>query len=210
MGFMDKVKSTTTQLVGSGQAKLDSVQAKRQADDLFRHLGLLVYNERQGRAPADQATQVDSALSKLQELEAQHPQVFVPQAGVGDPTAVGAMAPAAGTFIPTAAGNVGESTLDVDAGAGQPMGAPAFAPQPVGGIPQPAPGFPPPPGGDIPQAVPGIPQAAPFDPMAAPQGVPQGGGFIPTAAEPPPAGAFGAPTGEAAEAGEGEEPGAGA
>src|SRR5689334_4508455 len=107
MGFMDKVKSTTTQFVGAGQAKLDSVQAKRQADDLFRHLGLLVYNERQGRAPADQATQVEGALAKLQELEGQHPDLFVPQMGVTDPTAVGAMAPPAGSFIPGAEGAVG-------------------------------------------------------------------------------------------------------
>jgi hypothetical protein len=206
MGFMDKVKSTTSGIVGQGQAKLDSVQAKRQADELLRVLGLLVYNEQQGRAPAEQASHVETTITKLRDIESMHPDIFVPQAGSADASAVGAMAPPAGSFIPGSEGNVGTSQVDYSAGVpgqpayappGQPayaapgaeqMPAPAYAPQPGAmpqGMPQPMPG-----GIPQPQPAPGFEQ--PF--AGAPQGAPMpppapAPGFAP----PPPPGAPGAP-----------------
>jgi hypothetical protein len=202
MGFMDKVKSTTTSMVSSGQAKIDNAQAKRQAEGHFEHLGQLVYNERMGRAPADHANQVETTINSLHELEGMHPEIFVP----GDPGAVGAAAPPAGSFIPTSAGQVGESSVDAPA-MGQPMGAPTYAggqpapgyapqpagyppqqqgfeqqpapgyvPQPAGGIPQPVPGFPPPG-----QPAPGFPPPAPGMPQPVPGFPPPGTGFPPPA-----------------------------
>lgn len=64
MGLMDKVKQQAEQAinkaqqgVAQGQAKLDEVQAKRQADQLLRDLGAAYYAaERQGGSAEDVAT----------------------------------------------------------------------------------------------------------------------------------------------------------
>lgn len=72
MGLMDKVKQQAEQAltkaqqgVAQGQAKLDEVQAKRQADLLLRDLGAAYYAaERQGGPVED----VSKALSAFDEL----------------------------------------------------------------------------------------------------------------------------------------------
>lgn len=76
MGLMDKVKHQAEQAlakaqqgVSQGQAKLDQVQAKRQADALLRNLGAAYYaKERSGGAQ----DAVDAAMKKLDEHVAAH------------------------------------------------------------------------------------------------------------------------------------------
>ena len=71
MGLMDKVKQQAEQAltkaqqgVAQGQAKLDEVQAKRQADQLFRDLGAAYYAaERSGGSTED----VTKALAAVDE-----------------------------------------------------------------------------------------------------------------------------------------------
>lgn len=71
MGLMDKVKQQAEQAltkaqqgVAQGQAKLDEVQAKRQADQLLRDLGAAYYAaERQG-GPAEDVTKALSAVDE--------------------------------------------------------------------------------------------------------------------------------------------------
>jgi hypothetical protein len=76
MGLMDKVKHQAEQAlakaqqgVSQGQAKLDQVQAKRQADALLRNLGAAYYaKERSGGAQ----DAVDAAMKMLDEHVAVH------------------------------------------------------------------------------------------------------------------------------------------
>ena len=76
MGFMDKVMSKAQEVGKAGQAKVDSVQAKRHMDDLYRQLGSLSYAARAGRERPEDAARVDQVLAKLGELEAGHPELF--------------------------------------------------------------------------------------------------------------------------------------
>lgn len=71
MGFMDKVKAQAEQAVAKaqqgmaqGQAKLDTIQAKRQADGLLRDLGAAYYAEQRQGGPHDA---VEAVLGKLDE-----------------------------------------------------------------------------------------------------------------------------------------------
>jgi hypothetical protein len=85
MGFMDKVMSKAAEVGKAGQAKVDTVQTKRQVDDLLRHLGLLTYAEKAGRAKPEDASQVDDTMAKLGEMEGTHPDLFVASAPSGTP-----------------------------------------------------------------------------------------------------------------------------
>jgi hypothetical protein len=76
MGLMDKVKQQAEQAlakaqqgVSQGQAKLDQVQAKRQADALFRDLGAAYYAKERSGGPQDA---VDGAMKMLDEHVASH------------------------------------------------------------------------------------------------------------------------------------------
>lgn len=62
MGLLDKVKEQATEVAHkaqeagkTGQAKLESVQAKRKVDGLLRDIGAMVYAERSGGPSADEA-----------------------------------------------------------------------------------------------------------------------------------------------------------
>ena len=77
MDLIDKVKQQAEQAVGlaqqgvsQGQAKLGEVQAKRQAQTLFRNLGAAFYaQQRQGGSEAA----VTAALAAMDEHVAAHP-----------------------------------------------------------------------------------------------------------------------------------------
>lgn len=76
MGLMDKVKQQAEQAlakaqqgVSQGQAKLDQVQAKRQADALLRDLGAAYYAKERHGGPEDA---VDAAMKMLDEHAAAH------------------------------------------------------------------------------------------------------------------------------------------
>lgn len=76
MGLMDKVKQQAEQAlakaqqgVSQGQAKLDQVQAKRQADALLRNLGAAYYAKERSGGPQDA---VDTAMKMLDEHVAAH------------------------------------------------------------------------------------------------------------------------------------------
>jgi hypothetical protein len=77
MGLMDKVKAQANQLgqkaqeaAQEGKARLDQVQANRQADALFRNLGALIYAERTNRATPDTPEKINKLVSQLQAHEA--------------------------------------------------------------------------------------------------------------------------------------------
>jgi hypothetical protein len=71
MGLMDKVKQQAEQAlakaqqgVSQGQAKLDQVQAKRQADALLRNLGAAYYAQIRHGGPAEAVTAALSAVDE--------------------------------------------------------------------------------------------------------------------------------------------------
>jgi hypothetical protein len=79
MGFLDKVKSqaaTATAIAKDaaqkGQAKIDSVQAKRAADALLRDLGAIAYAEKTGRATPGADADTQRIITALQAHEAEH------------------------------------------------------------------------------------------------------------------------------------------
>jgi hypothetical protein len=76
MGFLDKVKEGAAQASAAakdaaqkGQAKLDTIQAKRAADALLRDLGAAAYAEKTGRAAADNSAEIDRILAALGQHE---------------------------------------------------------------------------------------------------------------------------------------------
>ena len=76
MGFLDKVKEGAAQassaakdVAQKGQAKLDTIQAKRAADGLLRDLGAAAYAEKTGRAAADISAEIDRILAALEQHE---------------------------------------------------------------------------------------------------------------------------------------------
>lgn len=88
MGLLDKVKGQAGQAAQkaqeagkAGQAKLESAQAKRKVDALFRDLGAAVYAERTGKG-SDSAA-IDATIEKIRALEAEHGDAAV----VTEPTA---------------------------------------------------------------------------------------------------------------------------
>jgi hypothetical protein len=173
MGFMDKVKSQATSIAAAGQAKVDSVQAKRHSDSLLQDLGGLVYAQRVGRAGPDDAAKIEQIISDLQAHEQEHGQIqLTPQAdgAAGVPTSG---APPSSTFVPGAApAPVGGSfipTASESAPAGASSIPTAFDPT-VSASPVPAASSEPPVGAST------VPTASSEPPA--------GGSFIPTASEP--------------------------
>jgi len=99
MGFMDKVVSKARDVSDAGHAKVDSVQAKRQMDDLYRQVGSLAYAARVGRATPQDGDQLEQAMQKLHELEESHRELFVP----GTAASPAATPVAAGVPVPAGA-----------------------------------------------------------------------------------------------------------
>jgi hypothetical protein len=76
MAFLDKVKQGAATATAAakdaaqkGQAKLDTMQAKKAADGLLRDLGAAAYAEKTGRAAADNSAEIDRILAALEEHE---------------------------------------------------------------------------------------------------------------------------------------------
>ena len=76
MGLLDKVKAQGAQVAAKaqqgasqGQAKLNAMQAKKQADALLRDLGAAYYAQQRENGPADA---VEAALAKVDEHAAAH------------------------------------------------------------------------------------------------------------------------------------------
>jgi len=83
MGLLDKVKAqaaTTTAAARDaakgaaqkGQARLDTIQAKRAADSLLRDLGAAVYAQRTSRGAGGAAAEVERLVTSLRAFEAEH------------------------------------------------------------------------------------------------------------------------------------------
>jgi hypothetical protein len=82
VGFLDKMKEGAAQATAvakdaaqKGQAKLDAIQAKRQADALLRDLGAAAYAEKVGRAPASNSADIDRILAALEQHEHDNGQI---------------------------------------------------------------------------------------------------------------------------------------
>ncbi len=78
MGLMDRMRDQVNQLAQmtqeaaqEGRAKLDQVQARRQADAMFRDLGAAVYAERTGRAGPDGPDKIERLIKALSRQEAE-------------------------------------------------------------------------------------------------------------------------------------------
>jgi hypothetical protein len=78
MGLMDRMRDQVNQLAQKtqeaaleGRAKLDQVQARRQADAMFRDLGAAVYAERTGRAGPDGPDKIERLVKALSRQEAE-------------------------------------------------------------------------------------------------------------------------------------------
>jgi hypothetical protein len=168
MGFMDKVKSQATSIAAAGQAKVDSVQAKRHADSLLQDLGTLVYAQRVGRAGPDDAAKIEQIIGNLQE----HGQIELTTQPDGSAGVPASGAPPSSTFVPNAAPPPASGSFIPTASEQAPAAAPfvptASAEAPVGAS-------------SIPTASSEPAAAASSIPTAEP---PAGGSFIPTASEP--------------------------
>jgi hypothetical protein len=196
MGFMDKVKSQATSIAAAGQAKVDSVQAKRHADSLLQDLGTLVYAQRVGRAGPDDAAKMEQIINDLQAHEQEHGQLQLttqPDGSAGVPASgappsstfvpSAAAPPASGSFIPTASEAAPAAAPFIPASSEPPVGASsiptASSEPPVGASSIPTASSEPPAGeSSMPTAEP--PAGASSIPTAEP---PAGASFIPTASE---------------------------
>jgi hypothetical protein len=79
MSIIDKVKAQAevglakaTEAGKAGQAKLDAVQAKHNADGLLRRLGATAYAESQGRSSPEMATTAEQLVAELRQYEAEY------------------------------------------------------------------------------------------------------------------------------------------
>lgn len=83
MGLLDKVKTQAATATAAardaakdaaqkGQAKLDSIQAKRAADALLRDLGAAVYAQRTARGTQGSDAEVERLVAALRTYEAEH------------------------------------------------------------------------------------------------------------------------------------------
>ncbi|MHB1712469.1 MAG: hypothetical protein ACYCV7_13890 [Acidimicrobiales bacterium] len=79
MGLMDKVKeqagavqAKAAEVGKAGQAKVDAVQAKRNADSLLRQLGAAAYADHQGHATERTKADVVRVIAELEAYEAEH------------------------------------------------------------------------------------------------------------------------------------------
>lgn len=119
MGLMDKVKQQAEQAlakaqqgVSQGQAKLDQVQSKRQADALLRDLGAAYYARERSGGSQDA---VDAAMKLLDEHAAAHGPVDAsPSSDEPGDGADGTSAPSAPPSMPTtgAAPTAGNFSID--------------------------------------------------------------------------------------------------
>ena len=78
MGLKDQIREQVNQLAQKtqeaaqeGRAKLDQVQARRQADAMFRDLGAAIYTERTGRAAPDGPDKIERLIKALSRQEAE-------------------------------------------------------------------------------------------------------------------------------------------
>ncbi len=113
MGFMDKVKAQAEQAVAKaqqgvaqGQARLDTMQASRQADALLRDLGAAYYAEQRQGAPSDA---VAAALAKVDAHATEHGTINT-AATAPSPGSPAAPTPPTGAAGPAAAGSAGSPT----------------------------------------------------------------------------------------------------
>jgi hypothetical protein len=83
MGLLDKVKAQAATATATardvakdaaqkGQARLDSIQAKRVADALLHDLGAAVYAQRTGRGAEGSESDVERIVASLRAYEAEH------------------------------------------------------------------------------------------------------------------------------------------
>ena len=82
MGLMDKVKAQATQLAEkaqeagkAGQAKLGTLQTKKQADTLLRELGAHHFAKAKGRGDDQTDTKIAGVMAQLDAHEAEHGQI---------------------------------------------------------------------------------------------------------------------------------------
>lgn len=101
MGLMDKVKHQAEQAlqkaqqgVSQGQAKLDQVQAKRQADVLFRNLGAAYYAQQRENGPTAAVEAAMAALDEHVRSEGPVDTEVVPPDGTTSTAETGGAAPA--------------------------------------------------------------------------------------------------------------------
>lgn len=95
MGLLDRMKEQAVTATASatakakdaaqkGQAKLDSMQAARAADQLLRELGAAVFAERTGRAGPDTEATIQRTLEALQAHEREHGPIDLGAKGTPD------------------------------------------------------------------------------------------------------------------------------
>jgi hypothetical protein len=79
VGLLDRVKEQAATATAAakdaaqkGQAKLDTLQAKRAADAILRDLGAAVYAQQSGRATASTPADIDRLTAALREHETTH------------------------------------------------------------------------------------------------------------------------------------------
>lgn len=79
MGFMDKVKeqaqvasTMAKEAAQKGQAKVDEVQSKVQAEGIYKELGRLTWLKAAGRATSETDTQIEAAIKRLAQWESEH------------------------------------------------------------------------------------------------------------------------------------------
>jgi len=84
MGFMDKVKegaaaasAKAQDAASKGQAKLDTLSAKKSADAMLRDLGVAVYAQQVGRADASTQETAERLIAALQQHEASHGEIVL-------------------------------------------------------------------------------------------------------------------------------------
>jgi hypothetical protein len=145
MGLMDKVKAQATQLAEKaqeagkvGQAKLGTLQTKKQADNLLRELGAHHFAKAKGRGDGQTDTKISGVMAQLDAHEAEHGQIdLTPDPIVqGTTDAAGGMAPPVSNVV-QGGSTVVTSAPDVSGGVGT-MPAPAMGGVPsgnVGGVP---------------------------------------------------------------------------
>jgi len=140
MGLMDKVKAQATQLAEkaqeagkAGQAKLNTIQTKKQADTLLRDLGAHQFAKAKGRGDAQTDTKIAGVMAQLDAHEAEHgPIDLTPDPAVQATTdAAGGMASPVATVPDGSAVNVAAP----DASGSSPAGGGGAPSSNVGGIP---------------------------------------------------------------------------
>jgi len=126
MGFLDKAKEAASQAaakaqqgVAQGQAKMETMQAKRAADGLLRDLGAAFYAEQRAGGSRDAVMQ---ALAALDAHAAQHGPIELGATGAGaaasGSTYAGSAPPAGSAPVPPPPGQPPQST----AAGGTPQG----------------------------------------------------------------------------------------